>query len=280
MKKVLVLLLPAMLALTACDQGMSQREKECLAATGNIRCESEADQQIRAMNAQAEIMDEQADLQEAQAQVQYPDVAPPGSYTNHYGDPRYGQWDQNGVFQFFDPFGEAAMSTNSFLLGAGLGGLTAYMLSRDSHHDSWKRKYGNSYKPYTSTYSGYTDRKGKPISAAEYNKRKAQSNFDKQKNKYAKLKAQYNQKQQAYKAKPGQPPKDWPKNKPFRQSQPVKAPVDVKKNQPGFNKQTPQATKPLGGFNKPVSKFQTSNQAPKKQAPVFKSSTFKSGKRR
>lgn len=101
----------------------------------------------------------------------------PGSYTNYYGDPRYGYWDTDGVFRFNDPYSSYATSTNSYLLAAGLGSLATYAVTKSM----WSKKHPSGYKEVSITSDKYYDKKGKPISKTEYLRRKEQSLKDREK---------------------------------------------------------------------------------------------------
>lgn len=129
MKKLAILLVTTLTLLSGCERGLTERERECAELTGNIRCNSQVDDQIRLMNAQEDLMEDGVYAQP----------------TNFYGDPRYGQWDNNGSFQFYNAQSPEAISTNSFLLGAGLGTLATYALTRDGRDSS---RYRSKYKSY------------------------------------------------------------------------------------------------------------------------------------
>lgn len=187
MKKILIAGFVGLSALLmgGCGDGLSDREESCLKATGNIDCKSAGELELEKARIQAN-----ADIQIAKAQSNgmmaagaapmATDVAP-GQYTNYYGDERYGQWKQDGTFQFNDPTSNWAESTNAFLLGAGLGGLAGYMATKAASHGEWKKSYPNGYTPKTYTAKTYMDKSGKPISKAEYERRIAQSNKDRMK---------------------------------------------------------------------------------------------------
>ena len=129
MKKLL--LLGLFLGLVGCDQGLTEREKQCLQFTGNIKCQSQVDEKVRLLNAQEGLIGENGLYQKP---------------TNFYGDPRYGYWNDQGGFQFYNQNSPEALSTNSFLLGAGLGGLAAYALTRDGRDSNrYRSKYKSHY---------------------------------------------------------------------------------------------------------------------------------------
>ncbi len=155
---VILVVLSALL-LSACERGLSQRDRDCIDLTGSV-CGSRA--------------------------ISYGPTSP-GTYQNHYGNPAYGSW-SGGQYHFNDPFGAQAMATNSFLLGAGLGGLTAYALTKAAGRDSWERENPNGYTPRSREQKTYIDKGGKEISKTEFDKRKAQSRKDRVKAKAAKAK--------------------------------------------------------------------------------------------
>lgn len=223
MKRILVAGFVSVLALglVGCGDDLTDRERECIKLTGNIQCKSEAElaleaqkvqaqSDIRQAEIQAEAMDDQADLVQAQAQLdqqqmaqdqmvaqqqQAVDYGPvqPGNYTNYYGNPQYGHWMPNGQFQFNDPFGHAAQSTNAFLLGAGLGGLTGYLATKAAMRNSWNQSnpHGWSSRSWKNDKYMY---KGKVLNKNEALRRMEQSNRDRSAQQ-AKLKQQLKQQQ-------------------------------------------------------------------------------------
>ncbi len=112
--------------------------------------------------------------------IQSPGYGPvsAGTHQNYYGDPAYGSW-SDGQYHFNDPYGSQASSTNAFLLGAGVGGLTAYLATKAASRSSWERENPKGYQPETNTTKTALDKKGNPISQKEYDRRKAQSAKDK-----------------------------------------------------------------------------------------------------
>ena len=168
MKKLLAAVLAvSLLALTGCERGLSEREKECYEMTGDSACVGKAYQQQPRSSG-------------------YGPVGP-GTYQNHYGNPQHGYWD-NGQYHFNNPNGQYASSTNAFLLGAGMGGLTAYLLTKNSNRSNWDQSNPGGYEKTVRTQKTYIGKGGKTISKAEFKKRKAQSQKDKAKNKAAKKK--------------------------------------------------------------------------------------------
>lgn len=221
MKRILVAGLVGIMALglVGCGDDLTDRERECLKLTGNLQCKSEAElaleaqkvqaqADIRQAEIQAEVVDDQADLAEAQMAAQ-PDMmqqqqamqprnidygpVQPGNYTNYYGNPQYGQWMPNGQFQFFDPFGHAAQSTNAFLLGAGLGGLTGYLATKAAMRSDWNRSNPRGWSSHSWKNDKYMY-KGKSLNKNEALRRMEQSNRDRAAQQ-TKLKQQLKQQQ-------------------------------------------------------------------------------------
>lgn len=153
----LLLITVIVLILSACDRGLTERERECMELSGN------AEHCIRSVNRQY---------------APRHDSYGPTEHVNYYGHPEYGQWD-NGQYRFNDPNSHYASSTNSFLLGAGVGGLAAYAMSKQGSRDSWKSKNPSGW----TERKQYTSKNGKSISKKEFDKRKSQSLKDKAKHK-------------------------------------------------------------------------------------------------
>lgn len=165
-------------AIAAALVGCGDREQECFEATGRDDCFAE----LR----RADV----AKIQAANPRVEYEIEAPsystaaaPGSYTNYYGSPQHGYW-RDGSYHFSDPYSQAATSTNSFLIGAGLGGLTAYALTKAASRGSWMSSHPSGYKTETRVVKQYVTPKGS-ISKAEYERRKKQSKADRKKHNAA-----------------------------------------------------------------------------------------------
>lgn len=190
MKKVLAYGLAALVgvtALTGCGEEQRQanheRQIECLEMTGDKYCRNEYEQQADAQRRTAY----------SRSNVVYGPSAP-GMYTNYYGNPDYGYWGNDGMYMFNDPYSSYAQSTNSFLLGAGLGGLATYAMTRDT----WDNDHRDGWTETTRENKTYRGKNGKKISKAEFSKRKAQSKKDKAAHK-AKLKAKQKAKKPAVK---------------------------------------------------------------------------------
>ncbi|QDH46750.1 putative coil containing protein [Aeromonas phage LAh_8] len=239
MKKILIAGFIGLSALLVggCGDGLTDREESCLAATGNIDCKSAAELELEKAriqaNADVQIAKAQGIMNGASAPMQS-EVAP-GQYTNYYGDERYGQWKQDGTFQFNDPTSSWAESTNAFLLGAGLGGLAGYMATKAASRGEWKKSYPNGYTPKTYTTKTYMDKSGKTISKSEYERRVAQSNKDRMKYQMEQNRKKFNSSkpQVGYKpaakptmVKPGQP------NPQVKYNTPVRKPVYQPKMKP------------------------------------------------
>ncbi len=170
MKKFLsTVVLSVSLLLSACGDGLTNREVTCLEHTGNIHCKSEGQYAVDQTRAERGVIVGQ-------------------SYTNHYGNPQHGSWN-NGQYSFHNPNGVYAMQTDSFLLGAGVGGLAAYALTSASSRESFNRDNPNGFKARSKSYNKPRGKDGKILSKAEAKKRKAQSIRDKRAHK-AKLKQQ------------------------------------------------------------------------------------------
>jgi len=110
-----------------------------------------------------------------------PPVAP-GQYVNHVGNPVAGHWGPDGQWVWKDPESKEANDTWKYLAAAGAGAAggaaISYMLSKKHFEQknpegSWRRE-ANIHDEHT-----YRDKYGKPISAAEYERRRAQSEKDK-----------------------------------------------------------------------------------------------------
>ncbi len=147
----------------ACTDGLTQREETCLELTGNLHCKSEGDyavQQARAEN-----------------QLGYSAIQRGQSNTNYYGNEDYGYWGSDGQYRFNEPYGSHASSTNAFLLGAGLGALGAYSMSKVD----WGKQNKGGWKASTNK-SKKSHKRGK-VSKAEKRKRAKQSRKDKAKHK-------------------------------------------------------------------------------------------------
>ena len=111
-----------------------------------------------------------------------PPVAP-GQYVNHVGNPAAGHWGPDGQWVWKNPESPEANDTWKFLAAAGAGAAggaaITYMLSKkhfEQRHGegaTWTRT-ANVHDEHT-----YRDKRGAPISAVEYERRKAQSERDK-----------------------------------------------------------------------------------------------------
>lgn len=105
----------------------------------------------------------------------------PGQYVNHVGNPAAGSWGPDGQWVWKDPESKEANDTWKFLAAAGAGAAggaaLSYMLSKrhfEQKHPggTWTRE-SNVHDEHN-----YRDRRGNPISAAEYERRRAQSERD------------------------------------------------------------------------------------------------------
>lgn len=172
--------------LFACSDGLSNREESCLDHGGSWeQCTSEGHQRnVEAIRAQGNTMGQGMSTQAHAGGYNadyYPPVQQGQAYTNHYGNEQYGYWDQQGSYQFNDPYGPQASSTNGYLLAAGLGGLATYALTSGSSYDSWSDSNPRGYSSKSYTAKSYIGKSGKTISKTDYLKRKAQSAKDKAK---------------------------------------------------------------------------------------------------
>ena len=164
MKKLLAsLVVSVSILVSGCTDGLSNREVSCLEYTGNIHCKSEGQYAVDQQRAERGVVMGQ-------------------SYTNHYGNPQHGAW-SNGQYNFHNPNGIYATQTDSFLLGAGIGGLAAYALTSNSSRGSWEKENPSGFKVRKKSYNRPRDKSGKIISKVEAKKRKDQSNRDKLKNR-------------------------------------------------------------------------------------------------
>ena len=181
--------------------------------------------------------------------------AMPGTYVNYYGDPRYGYWTVFGNFKFYDPYSTYATNTNSFLLGAGLGALAGYSLTRSQ----WDTRNPSGWKSSSRSNTKYISNNGKTITKAEANKRKQQSQRDKAKHR------------KSFKAKQTTAAKKQTTSKTSTSKKPAtkmstsdvnkrKAELKAKANKRALEKKT----------NKPASKFNTQ----KKTTSFSKSSSY------
>lgn len=188
--KKLVLLSTAVLVfatLGGCGEKSDKQqaqEIECLELTGDKYCRNEYEQQAAA----------QRSMNYNPRDIEYGPTGP-GSYNNYYGNPQYGSWGSDGQYRFHDPYSYQASQTNSFLLGAGLGGLAAYALTKSD----WSRNNPNGWTTSQRDVKQPIDRDGKSISANEYKRRLEQSKNDQAKHK-AKLKAENEKLQQQLRA--------------------------------------------------------------------------------
>lgn len=161
-----------------CDRGLTVREKECLEATGDIRCNQPYRQQ------------------QVQTFHQEPVMV---QSTNYYGHPQHGTW-HNGQYVFNDPTSSFASQTSAFLLGAGLGSLATYAASSQGNRSSWKSRNKGGWKKRTRSTK-------RPVSRAEKQKRAAQSAKDKRLHKQKVLKKELQAKQAQRKSSAKSPSK-------------------------------------------------------------------------
>lgn len=124
----------------------------------------------------------------------------PGQYTNHVGNPAAGHWGPDGKWVWNDPKSPEADSTWKYLAaaagGAAVGGLASYMLTRKQFEQ--QNPKGWSPEANTRNVTQYLDRRGQPISKEEYERRRAQSERDRARNR-----AQAAQPQTQYRDKQG-----------------------------------------------------------------------------
>ncbi len=146
-----------------------ERQMACIEATGDRYCRTDRDDYDRPQVVNIEIEYEYEN-------VHY-EPTRPGSYTNYYGNPQHGYWDEDGDYQFYDPYSHEASSTNSFLLGAGLGGLVGYQMSKSK----WQKNNPKGWVSKSRNVDRIIDKNGKTITKAEADRRAAQSRKDKAK---------------------------------------------------------------------------------------------------
>ena len=140
---------------------------------------------------------------------------PPGSYTNHIGNPAHGSWGPDGQWVWKNPQSEEANDTWKYWAAAGAGaagGAALSMLMSKKHFET--RNPDGQWRPENNVndVQGYRDRKGVPISREEYERRKAQSDRDKARHRQ-RLEAQRSQGYQQPKAPPQAQPRPQPKYK-------------------------------------------------------------------
>lgn len=167
MTKLSTILAASLILLIGCGQKTERQhdqEMACIQATGDKYCRNEYEQQASSSRRYG-------------GGVQYPPTGV-GSYHNYYGNPQYGSWGGDGRYHFNNPNSIYATQTNSFLLGAGLGGLAAYAITKSS----WNKKNPNGWKDSVRKVDKPLGKDGKVISNKEYKKRLAQSKRDKAKN--------------------------------------------------------------------------------------------------
>jgi len=108
--------------------------------------------------------------------------AAPGQYTNHIGNPQTGHWDQQGQWQWNDPKSKEASSTLGYLAAAGAGAAggaaLAYLYTKKNFEK--QNPTGWSEQSQQKTVSTYLDKRGQPISEAEYRRRREQSDRDRE----------------------------------------------------------------------------------------------------
>ena len=172
MKKFLIggLLL---VSVVGCSDGLTDREESCLDNGGTwSECTSEGRYQEREL---ARIEAKSLRNSNMYDTDSYPPVGMGEESTNYYGDERHGSWDNQGSFRFNNPHSPQASSTNSFLLGVGLGGLGAYMLTKSAMRSDWNKSNPSGWSKQSRKSTRYIDKKGNTITKAEHKKRKAQS---------------------------------------------------------------------------------------------------------
>jgi len=110
-----------------------------------------------------------------------PPVAP-GSYVNHVGNPAAGSWGPDGQWVWKNPESPEADSTWKYLAAAGAGAAggaaLSYMLSKSHFEQRHGQGAAWTRTDNVNDVHSYRDKHGKPISAEEYQRRKAQSERD------------------------------------------------------------------------------------------------------
>jgi hypothetical protein len=106
--------------------------------------------------------------------------APPGQHTNHIGNPQAGSWGPDGQWRWKDPESKEATSTLNYLAAAGLGAAGGAALSYYFTKQHFEKQNPGGWSPQaqTITTATYTDKRGNPISEAEYRRRREQSERD------------------------------------------------------------------------------------------------------
>lgn len=111
-----------------------------------------------------------------------PDVGPiaPGQYTNHLGNPAAGHWGPDGQWVWKDPKSPEADSTLKYLAAAGVGAAAGGLISHVLTRKQFEKQNPNGWRAEAKTLQvdRYLDRRGQPISKEEYERRRAQSERD------------------------------------------------------------------------------------------------------
>lgn len=123
----------------------------------------------------------------------------PGNYTNHIGNPQAGYWNQQGQWQWHDPNSKQASSTMGYLAAAGAGAAGGALLSHYFTKRHFQEQNPQGWRPQERAVTTYMDRRGNPISEAEYRRRREQSERDRRRHLEQKVAAP----QQQYRDKNG-----------------------------------------------------------------------------
>lgn len=165
-----VVITATVLLTVACTDGLTNREQSCLDAGNDWQmCTGQGNAHEREM---ARINSRQGmGMNHGVNAFQYPDVHQGDEYTDYYGNEQYGSWN-NGQYRFHNPQSSQAISTNSFLLGAGIAGLAAYAIMPRSNRTNWTSTHKGGWKATKYRAKKNISRKGKTLTAAQYKARK------------------------------------------------------------------------------------------------------------
>lgn len=191
MKTEMIVVLLSVGVLSGCpspaeQEAQHQRELECIKMTGDRYCRSELEIQQSNIRTQ-----HQPAPHYNPNMVDYGPVQP-GQYHNYYGNPQYGTWGQDGRYYFNDPNSVQASETNSFLLGAGLGALGGYALSKAD----FTKSNPNGWVDQSRTVTKYYNSRGAEVNQTAYQSQKLKSDMNRQNyiQKYNQQKADYERK--------------------------------------------------------------------------------------
>ena len=183
----------AVIVMAGCDspeerEAQRQHELECVKLTDDRYCRNNQELQ-RDYALVAPHYD--------QRMVDYGPVQP-GQYHNYYGNPQYGTWGSDGRYYFNDPNSIQASQTNAFLLGAGLGALGTYTLSKAD----FNKKNPNGWVDQNTTVKGYYGSHGEQLTQSAYQTQKIKSDQSRQAyiQKYNQQKLDYEKKIQSLRA--------------------------------------------------------------------------------